>query len=140
MNLDKVIHLISNKANMASTLGMIFLSTEDLDSCEAEMKVDEHSRQPFGYLSGGASIALAETLAGVGTMALCPDKLGVGINVQANHLKPVAEGDVVHAVARILHQGHSMHVWQVSIFDGAGALACSVQVTNFLISRPSDEH
>ncbi len=136
MNLYNVIQLISKKASMASTLGMRFISTPEPDTCEAEMKVDEHSRQPFGYISGGASVALAETLAGVGTLALCPGQLGVGTNIQANHLAPVSEGDVVHAVAHILHQGHSLHVWQVSLYDGKGTLACVVQVTNFLMPFP----
>src|SRR5574344_2047315 len=98
MNLDNVIQLISKKASMASTLGMRFISTPEPDTCEAEMKVDEHSRQPFGYISGGASVALA--------------------------------------VAHILHQGHSLHVWQVSLYDGKGTLACVVQVTNFLMPFP----
>lgn len=136
MDLEHVIQLISKKTSMASTLGMRFISTPEPDTCEAEMRVDEHSRQPFGYISGGASVALAETLAGVGTLALSPGRLGVGTNIQANHLSPVPEGDMVHAVARILRQGRSLHVWQVSIYDGQGTLACVVQVTNFLMPFP----
>ena len=74
---------------MATVMGMEFLSTPESDTCMARMKVDENSRQPMGYLSGGASLALAETLAGAGSSALCPDKICVGINVSGTHVKAV---------------------------------------------------
>lgn len=65
----------------------------------ARMKVDERNRQPFGFLSGGASLALAENLAGVASSALCPGSACVGIEVSGSHVKAVAEGDTVTARA-----------------------------------------
>jgi uncharacterized protein (TIGR00369 family) len=69
------------------------------------MKVDERNRQPFGFLSGGATLALAENLAGIGSLALCPGRISVGINVSGSHVKAVAEGDTVTAYGRLIHKG-----------------------------------
>lgn len=99
----------------------------------ARMKVDEHNRQPFGYLSGGASLALAENLAGVGSSSLCEDCACLGIEVSGSHVKAVSEGDTVTAHARLLHAGHKLHVWQVDITDTSGDLISSVRVTNFIL-------
>ena len=72
MDVEKVKKLIERMPNLSTALGMDFISTPDDDICMATMKVDERNRQPFGFLSGGASLALAENLAGVGSTALCP--------------------------------------------------------------------
>ena len=61
MDVDKVKKLIERMPNLSTALGMDFISTPDDDICMATMKVDERNRQPFGFLSGGASLALAET-------------------------------------------------------------------------------
>ena len=114
---------------------MEFLSTPEPDTCQARMKVDERNRQVFGFLSGGATLALAENLSGVGSMALCPNKICVGINVSANHVKAVLEGDTVTATARILHKGRTLHVWHIEITNGAGELISAVDITNFILSQ-----
>lgn len=88
------------------------------DRMEATMPVDEHTCQPFGVLHGGASLALAETLAGVGTLCLIgPDQHAVGQQVSGNHVAAAQMGDTVRAVARLLHKGRSSHVWRVEIFS-----------------------
>ena len=104
----------------------------------ARMKVDERNRQPFGYLSGGASLALAENVAGVGSAALCEGCACLGIEVSGSHIKAVAEGDTVTALARLLHCGHKLHVWQVDIRDSQQQLISTVRVTNFIMhhSKP----
>ena len=112
---------------------MEFLSTPEDDTCMARMKVDERNRQPFGFLSGGASLALAENVAGVASSSLCPDRACVGIEVSGSHVKAVAEGDTVTASARLLHKGHTLHVWNVDITDTAGDLISNVRVTNYVI-------
>ena len=98
----------------------------------ARMKVDERNRQPFGYLSGGATLALAENVAGVGSSALCPGRACVGIEVSGSHVKAVSEGDTVTAYARLLHKG--LHVWNVDIKDTSGDLISNVRVTNYIIN------
>lgn len=135
MDIEFVKDKIGVKKNMATAMGMEFLSTLEPDTCKATMRVDENSRQPFGYLSGGASLALAETLAGVGSSALCPGKMCVGINVSGTHVKAVAEGDTVTALARIVHCGHTLHVWNVEISDSCGDLISTASVTNYVIDK-----
>lgn len=133
MNVDKINRIISEKPNMSTALGMEFISTPEDDTCMARMKVDERNRQPFGFLSGGASLALAENVAGVGSSSLCDGCTCLGIEVSGSHMKAVLEGDTVTALARLLHSGKKLHVWQVDIRNEAGELISSVRVTNFII-------
>jgi uncharacterized protein (TIGR00369 family) len=134
MNVEKINEIIKAKPNLSTVLGMEFLSTPEDDVCMARMQVDERNRQPFGFLSGGASLALAENVAGVGSTSLCPGKMCVGIEVSGSHVKAVAEGDTVTATARLQHQGSTLHVWQVDIRDSMGELISTVRVTNYIIS------
>lgn len=134
MNIENIKTIIERKPGLSSALGMHFISTPEPDSCKATMKVDERNRQPFGFLSGGASLALAENLAGVGSCALCPDKICVGINVSGEHVLAVQEGDTVTATARIVSKGRKLHVWDVSIVNSKGELISTVHVTNYVIT------
>ena len=135
MNVDKINEIINANPNLSTALGMEFLSTPEDDTCLARMKVDERNRQPFGFLSGGASLALAENVAGVGSSALCPGCACVGIEVSGSQVKAVAEGDTVTAYAKMLHQGTTLHVWNVDIKDTAGDLISNVRVTNYVIKQ-----
>lgn len=136
MNIDKIKELLLKRDGLSNTLGMEFISTPDPDTCQARMKVDERNRQIFGFLSGGASLALAENLAGVGSLALCPNNICVGINISGSHVKAVLDGDTVTATAHILHKGKTLHQWHVDIRNGAGDLISSVEVTNFVMNKP----
>ena len=133
MNVEEINEIINAKPNLSTALGMEFISTPEDDTCMACMKVDERNRQPFGFLSGGASLALAENVAGVGSSALCPGCACVGIEVSGSHVKAVVEDDTVTAYARLLHQGTTLHVWNVDIKDTAGDLISNVRVTNYVI-------
>ncbi len=136
MNIDKIKEVLLKRDGLSNTLGMEFISTPDPDTCQARMKVDERNRQIFGFLSGGASLALAENLAGVGSLALCPNNICVGINISGSHVKAVLDGDPVTATAHILHKGKTLHQWHVDIRNGAGDLISSVEVTNFVMNKP----
>ena len=70
MDVKSINQIIASKPNLSTALGMEFISTPEDDTCMARMQVDERNRQPFGFLSGGASLALAENVAGVGSSAL----------------------------------------------------------------------
>ena len=137
MNVDNIREIIERQENLSTALGMKFISTPDDDLCMATMRVDERNRQPFGFLSGGASLALAENLAGVGSSALCPGKICVGISVSGSHVKAVAEGDTVTALAHLVQKGRTLHVWNVEINNSAGELISTVTVTNYIISSNS---
>lgn len=139
MDVEKVKKLIERMPNLSTALGMDFISTPDDDICMATMKVDERNRQPFGFLSGGASLALAENLAGVGSTALCPGKICVGISVSGEHVKAVVEGDTVTALAHLVSKGRKLHVWDVNITNSAGELISTVHATNYIISPRNSE-
>lgn len=139
MDIEHIKDKLNRLPNLSTALGMEFISTPDPNTCMARMKVDERNRQPFGFLSGGASLALAENLAGVGSLTLCPGKISVGINVSGSHLIAVEEGDTVTATAHIIHKGRTLHQWQVEIKNTAGDLVCSVQVTNYVLNARKDD-
>jgi 1,4-dihydroxy-2-naphthoyl-CoA hydrolase len=133
MDISRIAEIIKDKENLSTSLGMEFISTPEEDTCMARMNVDERNRQPFGFLSGGASLALAENLAGVGSSSLCPGFACVGIEVSGSHVKAVAEGDTVTAFARLVSRGNTLHVWQVDIRNSNDELISSVRVTNYVI-------
>lgn len=134
MDIEKIKELIERQPNLSTVLGMNFISTPEDDVCMATMKVDEQNRQPFGFLSGGASLALAENLAGVGSCSLCPGKICVGISVSGEHVKAVVEGDIVTAKAKLVSKGRKLHVWDVRITNSEGNLISTVHVTNYVIT------
>lgn len=134
MNIDKLLERIEKSDGLSKTLGMHFVSTPEPDTLQATMKVDERNRQPFGFLSGGASLALAENLAGVGSLAICPGQIAVGINVSGTHVLAVCEGDTVTAYGKLVHKGRTLHTWQVELMNTAGDLICTVQVTNYVFT------
>ena len=107
-----------------------------IDRVEATMPVDHRTRQPFGILHGGATLALAETVAGFGSMILCqPDETMVGMQVSGNHLSSAHEGDTVRAVATIIHKGQSSHVWNVDVYTSTDKLVSSIRVLNSVMRR-----
>ena len=118
---------------LSKTLGIEFFSTPAPDTVGARLEVNPTNSQPFGFLSGGASLAMAENLAGVGSLALCPDKICVGINVSGNHVRSVLEGDTVTAIARIIYKGRTLHTWQVDLTNSEGKLISTVTVTNYIM-------
>ena len=123
---------------MSRTLGMEFISTPEQDTLKARMAVDDRNKQPFGFLSGGASLALAENLAGVGSMALCPGKMALGINISGNHVKAMPYGGTVTAYGKLIHKGHTLHVWHINSNNDEGELISTVQVTNYVIAPKKD--
>ncbi len=133
MDVTEIKKIIETTPNLSTALGMEFISTPEDDTCMARMRVDERNRQPFGFLSGGASLALAENVAGVASTALCPGCACVGIEVSGSHVKAVIEGDTVTAYARLLHKGGTLHVWNVDIKNSTDELISNVRVTNYVI-------
>ena len=139
MNVDRIKEIIERQPNLSTALGMNFISTPDDDLCMATMKVDERNRQPFGFLSGGASLALAENVAGVGSSSLCPGKICVGISVSGSHVKAVTEGDTVTSMAHLVRKGRKLHVWNVESTDSTGDIISVVHVTNYIISPKKEK-
>jgi len=100
------------------------------DFLKLSMPVNAKTRQPYGFLHGGASCVLAETVGSVAS-ALVIDRekyYCVGLEINANHLKSVSEGKVT-AVARPLHLGKTTHVWDIKIYDEKEKLFCVSRLT-----------
>src|SRR5690554_4046683 len=83
----------------------------------ATMPVTPNVHQPLGYLHGGASVVLAETVASIGAnVGVMPDKVAFGLEINANHVRPVRDG-MLRAVGERLHAGRTTQVWNVRIED-----------------------
>lgn len=120
---------------MIDHLGIEFLELGD-DFLRARMPVDHRTVQPAGLLHGGASVALAETLGSVGAF-LCVDPAQfdvVGLEVNANHIRPVRTGWVT-GEARPIHLGRSTHVWEIRITDQQDRLTCIARLTMAVVRR-----
>ena len=99
------------------------------DYLRGTMPVDDRTRQPYGILHGGASVALAETLGSTAAMLCCEDgRAAVGLEINANHLRAVREGTVT-GTARPIHIGRSTQVWEIRIENEAGDLTCVSRLT-----------
>ncbi len=123
------------KSTLMGNLGIQY-TYASRDRIEATMPVDHRNRQPFGILHGGATLALAETVAGFGSMVICnPDEFVVGMQVSGNHISSAHEGDTVRAVGTIVHKGRSSHVWNVDVFTSTGKLVSSIRVVNSVMKR-----
>ncbi|MFN3449169.1 MAG: PaaI family thioesterase [Roseococcus sp.] len=106
------------------------------DFLRAEMPVDERHVQPFGILHGGVSVVLAETLGSVASLMACAPGYGaVGLEVNANHLRPVPKGDTVRALCTPVRIGRSVHVWNIEMRRGDGELSCVARLTTSIIER-----
>ena len=129
--------LLNERARHAlmGNLGIQYTYASD-ERVEATMPVDYRTRQPFGILHGGATLALAETVAGLGSMIICEsDEIVVGMQVSGNHISSAHEGDTVRAVATIVHKGRSSHVWNVDVFTSTNKLVSSIRVVNSVIKN-----
>jgi len=95
----------------------------------ATMPVDDRTRQPMGLLHGGASVALAETVASIGAALHAGEgRTVVGMEINANHIRPKREG-TVRAVATPAHIGRRSSVWEIRITDEEGRLVCLSRCT-----------
>ena len=139
--LEELVHnlLGSLQPNMATMMGIAF-SNLTKDECVATMPVNEATVQPFRMLHGGASVALAETLASVGAWLHLPEyKTAVGVEINANHHRPVMEGGKVLAVATPLQVGRNIQVWEIKITDHKERLVCTSRCTIAVIDRPKKD-
>ncbi len=114
---------------LPSFLGMEILELTG-DRVVATMAVDDRTRQPFGLLHGGASIALAETIASLGANARIDRErfVAVGQEINGNHLRPKTDG-MVRGVGTPVHVGRTSQVWSIEISDESGRLVCISRCT-----------
>ena len=133
---EKVTFLFErSQKNMGDALGITFEHIER-DKLSASMPVNESTRQPYGLLHGGASVALAETLASVGALVNIDTerKTAVGLEINANHIRSVRDGKVI-GTAKPLHRGAQTHVWEIKIRTEDDKLVCVSRCTMAIIER-----
>ena len=121
-----------NKDTLMEALGIRYtLVTKE--RVEAVMEVNASTCQPIGILHGGATLALAETAAGMGSYMNCgDDEAPVGMQVNCNHVSSASLGEQVVAVATPLHLGHSTQVWNIDVSSSSGRLISTIRLTNFI--------
>ncbi|MBN8430441.1 hotdog fold thioesterase [Microbulbifer salipaludis] len=122
---------------MPTYLGMKITEVGD-DYLVGTMPVTDRTRQPYGILHGGASVALAETLGSVAAnLVVDANKFYcVGQEINANHLRPVADGEVT-GKAQAVHIGRTSQVWEIRMHDARGKLNCISRITMAVVPVPS---
>jgi uncharacterized protein (TIGR00369 family) len=120
---------------LMETLGIEFTEVGD-DFLVAKMPVTPRVHQPDGVLHGGASVALAESVGSAGAFMFlnAKDVIIRGIEIAANHVKSVRDGNV-YAHANIIHKGRTTQLWQIKITNEDGALVSLVKLTTLTLPK-----
>jgi len=127
------------KGSMIEALDIkTLLLTPDKVICT--MPVNERTKQPFGYLHGGASVVLAETVASIGAWASIDQEreVAMGMEINANHLRSVSQG-IVTATGIPLHKGRRSAVWEIKITDEQERLICISRCTVAISPKRVDQ-
>lgn len=124
-----------SKNTLMETLEIEYVDVGE-DFLVAEMPVNPRVHQPFGLLHGGASVALAESVGSAASMLLINNDLSEirGIEIAANHLRAKRTGRI-RGTARIVHQGKSVHLWEIKITDENNKLVCVCKLTNMILPK-----
>ncbi|HEV7237411.1 MAG TPA: PaaI family thioesterase [Ktedonobacteraceae bacterium] len=117
----------------------IKLVSASKDKVVATMPIGPNHRQQVGYLHGGVSVVLAESIASLGTVLNidASKQMAFGLEINANHLRPKREGQLT-GVATPIHRGRTTHVWDVKISDENDKLVCISRCTVAVVDRPPD--
>lgn len=124
-----------SKGTIAEHIGIDFTEIGD-DYLIAKMPVDDRTRQPMKLLHGGASVVLAETLGSVASYLCLKDpgtQKAVGLEINANHVRAVHEGEVYGKVTSV-HLGRTTHIWEIRITTKEGKLVCVSRLTVAILS------
>ena len=134
---DKMLQLCNDwcQNTLMETLEIEYIDAGE-DFLTAKMPVNSRVHQPMGLLHGGATVALAESVGSAASLLFMnPEKQEVrGIEISANHLRSKREG-TVFCTAKIIHQGRSIHLWEIKITDEAGRLISLCKLTNMILPR-----
>ena len=130
--------ILSARRGLVATLGIEVIEMGP-ERVVATMPVTEAHHQPLGFLHGGASVALAETVASIGAyLAAPPDRGAFGLEINANHLRPKRTGTLT-AVGTPLHTGRTTAVWEVKIRDEEQKLVCVSRCTVAIVPLAGPE-
>lgn len=119
----------------------ITLVSAEKDKVVATMPIGPNHRQQVGYLHGGISVVLAESVASLGTVLnIDPTRqMAFGLEINANHLRPKRDGQLT-AVATPIHRGRTTYVWDIKISDENDKLVCISRCTVAVVDRPPDSN
>ena len=125
-----------SKNHIGTLLGIEFSEVGEDFLC-ATMPVDARTHQPAGILHGGASVVLAETLGSIASyMCIDPDKyIAVGLEVNANHLRPVSSG-LVKGICKPIHIGGKTHIWEIKMYNNKNKMNCISRLTVAILPKP----
>lgn len=123
-----------NEGTMMELLGIEYLELRE-GFVYARMLVKKEFSQPYGMLHGGATMALAESIGGVGSAYFLgiKDYIIRGMQFSANHVKSAKVGTYVYATATIIHKGRQTHVWNIDVKNEDDELVSSCRLTNFVM-------
>lgn len=131
--IDDLNRLVSGTLMESLQIRFVEFSNESL---VAEMPVNKNTVQPYGFLHGGATMALAESVGGALSLLSLEDKslIAVGVEINANHLLPVMNGPV-RATAGFLRKGNSIHVIDIRVTDPSERLVSICRLTNKIVKK-----
>ncbi len=137
---DEIVAMI-NSTREGSVWEMldIKLVSAEKDRVVATMPIGPNHRQQVGYLHGGISITLAESIASLGAVLNidASNQMAFGLEINANHLRPKRDGQLT-GVATPIHRGRTTQVWDVQITDENDKLICVSRCTIAVVNRPPD--
>ena len=137
---DEIVAMINStrEGSVWEMLDITLVSAEK-DRVVATMPIGPNHRQQVGYLHGGISITLAESIASLGTVLNidASKQMAFGLEINANHLRPKRDGRLT-GVATPVHRGRTTHVWDVRITDENDKLICVSRCTIAVVNRPPD--
>ncbi len=124
-----------NKGTLMEQLGIEYIEVR-AGYMKARMPVDKRTFQPMRILHGGATLALAETLASIGSALIVDrEKYDVkGQHVSADHVRSARSGWVI-GEAVIMHRGRSSHIWNVDVKDEQERLISTCRVSIFVVKK-----
>lgn len=129
-----------NKGSLGEFMNITFTEIGD-DFIKATMPVDQRTKQPFGLLHGGAAVALAETLGSVASW--CAIKrdvfIGIGTEINANHIKSVQSG-MVTGICKAIQVSGLNHIWDIRIYNGQNELCCVSRFTCMVVAKKKFMH
>lgn len=123
------------KGTMVEHLGIQFTGIGE-DFLEATMPVDHRTKQPMGLLHGGANVVLAETLGSVASSLMVDQatQYCVGLEINANHLKAITNGQV-RGITKAIHIGKKTQVWETKIYSEKETLSCISRITIAVLDK-----
>ncbi len=124
-----------DRDSLGRTLGIEIVEATP-ERVVATMPVGPRVHQPLGFLHGGASVALAETVVSIGAYLAAPEGyVSFGMEINANHLRPMRAGTLT-ATGTPVYVGRTTQVWQAELRDDGGRLVCVSRCTLAIVPRP----